>query len=82
MSKIMLSNGEMFDLLNPDDCEYGIEEVAHALSNITRFNGHTREFYSVASMLKRARIVRHGLTSRALALGLNWNYRRSLRKKP
>ena len=48
MSKIMLCNGTMFDLLNPDDSDYGIEEVAHALSNIARFNGHTRKFYSVA----------------------------------
>ena len=48
MSKIMLCNGTMFDLLNPGDSDYGIEEVAHALSNIARFNGHTEEFYSVA----------------------------------
>ena len=36
-----------FDKLRPDDiC---IEDIAHSLSNICRFNGHCRTFYSVAS---------------------------------
>ncbi len=33
---------------DPRAYAYRIEEIAHALSNICRFAGHTREFYSVA----------------------------------
>lgn len=45
---IMISNGSMLDLSDTTKCEYEIEEVAHALSGIARFNAHTKEHYSVA----------------------------------
>jgi hypothetical protein len=32
----------------PEVYPYDVEEIAHALSNLCRFAGHTREFYSVA----------------------------------
>lgn len=38
--------GEKFDFLQPVRAYY--MDVAHALSNICRYNGHTRKFYSVA----------------------------------
>ncbi|ANB27649.1 hypothetical protein A6F57_19685 [Alteromonas stellipolaris] len=38
----------MFDYANIGEMQFDIEDIAHALSNICRFNGHTREFYSVA----------------------------------
>lgn len=39
--------GYYFDQLTADDID--IEDIAHSLSNICRFNGHCRTFYSVAS---------------------------------
>lgn len=38
---------QMFPL-DPREDEICIDDIAHALSNICRFNGHTRRFYSVA----------------------------------
>ncbi len=45
---IQLSNGEYFNFLDPDSADYGIREIAHALSHLCRYTGHTRSFYSVA----------------------------------
>lgn len=46
---IELLNGQMFDYLNPSATpEVSIEELAHILSNVCRFAGHVRYFYSVA----------------------------------
>ncbi|MCI0529699.1 MAG: hypothetical protein L0Y56_19840 [Nitrospira sp.] len=40
--------GVRWDIFKPDPNSVYIEDIAHALSNLCRFNGHTREFYSVA----------------------------------
>lgn len=41
-------SGKIVHFLNPDPDSIDINDIAHALSRICRFNGHTREFYSVA----------------------------------
>lgn len=41
-------SGQWFDILKPDQYNYDIEEIAHALSNLCRYTGHINKFYSVA----------------------------------
>lgn len=48
-SWIMTFSGIHFYLLDPRAEEVNEYDIAHALSNICRFTGHTREFYSVAT---------------------------------
>lgn len=45
---INLFSGGKINLLDPQVEDIHIEDIAHALSNICRFGGHSREFYSVA----------------------------------
>lgn len=42
------ASGAPFFPLEPHPNDVRIEDIAHALSNLCRFAGHTREFYSVA----------------------------------
>jgi 5'-deoxynucleotidase YfbR-like HD superfamily hydrolase len=45
---IQTYTGRAFDLLDPKPEQIDVLDIAHALSNICRFTGHVREFYSVA----------------------------------
>ncbi len=45
---IQTFTGKRFYPLDPRPDEVHIEDIAHALSNICRFNGHVKRFYSVA----------------------------------
>jgi len=47
-SHIQVVSGRLFDPLNPDPDLIDIRDVAHALSNICRFGGHSERYYSVA----------------------------------
>ena len=48
MTWMQTFSGRKFSLLNPTPGDVDIEDIAHALSNICRFNGHVMSFYSVA----------------------------------
>lgn len=48
MTWILTYTGKHFDLLDPQPDMVCIEDIAHSLSNLCRFNGHTEGFYSVA----------------------------------
>lgn len=47
-SWIQTYTGKKYDVFNPDPKMICIEDIAHALSNLCRFNGHCEGFYSVA----------------------------------
>ncbi|MFA5262230.1 MAG: hypothetical protein WC378_00285 [Opitutaceae bacterium] len=47
MTWIQTHSGIAFDLLDPKPEQFHIEDIAHALSNLCRFNGHCSRFYSV-----------------------------------
>lgn len=44
----MVYSGAMFDIANPELDDFKIEDIAHALSNMCRYGGHSKFYYSVA----------------------------------
>lgn len=59
--------GRTFNLLEPDPDDICIEDIAHALSNLCRFTGHVRRFYSVAQHSHVvSRLVPHDIAFMAL----------------
>jgi hypothetical protein len=66
-TRIQTHSGGTFDLLNPDPADVRTEDIAHALSQIARYTGHTDTPYSVAThSVHVSQIVRSGLASLAL----------------
>lgn len=56
--EIRTYTGRMVNIFKPAPELISIEDIAHALSNLCRFNGHTVKFYSVAEhSLKCAELV-------------------------
>lgn len=56
-TEIQTYKGNLFDFLKPKAEAVDIEDIAHALSNICRYNGHTKQFYSVAEHCVRASFI-------------------------
>jgi len=55
---IQTHSGALVSPFNPDPATLHLTDIAHALSHICRFTGHTRAFYSVAEHSVRvARLV-------------------------
>lgn len=48
MNWILTFTGKRFDLFEPDADMIDPRDISHALAHLCRFNGHTRELYSVA----------------------------------
>lgn len=48
MSQILTYTGKRFDLYEPDADLIDPRDISHSLAHLCRFNGHTREYYSVA----------------------------------
>jgi 5'-deoxynucleotidase YfbR-like HD superfamily hydrolase len=64
---IITKSGKKIDLLQPDPQEFSISDIAHALSHLCRFTGHTRRFYSVAQhSLMVSELVPQALAKEAL----------------
>lgn len=47
-NSILTYTGRYISLIDLDQTEFHISDIAHALSQTCRFGGHTRQFYSVA----------------------------------
>jgi len=45
---ILTYTGRYISLTEPREIDFHISDIAHALSQLCRFGGHTRQFYSVA----------------------------------
>ena len=54
---ILLSSGNYFSYKDIKDNKYLIEDIAHGLSHVCRFAGHTERFYSVAEHCYHASYV-------------------------
>jgi len=48
MTKILTNSGLWFDFLDPQPDQICLHDIAHALSRICRYGGHTYQHYSVA----------------------------------
>ena len=57
---IILQSGGLFDFENPETSEFTIEDIAHNLGNICRFNGGCDIFFSVAQHSRNVSLLLEG----------------------
>jgi len=64
--------GKQFWPLDPRPGEVCLEDIAHALVNICRFNGHSNQFYSVAHHCLNVEMIlkKRGFNKRIQLYGL------------
>lgn len=70
LNKVMVSSGRYVDPVNLQPEEVEFEVIAHHLSNLCRFTGGTRRFYSVAEHSVRVSLVLHGPTPEQVELSM------------
>jgi len=64
---IQTITGTYFQFLKPEEHDYPIHEIAHALSQLCRYTGHTAKFYSVAQhSVHVSKIVPHSMALEGL----------------
>lgn len=80
---IQTFTGKKFWPLEPDPADVDIHDIAHALSNLCRYTGHSSQFYSVAehSILVGSKTGLHGLMHDAAEAYLG-DWSRPLKQTP
>jgi len=69
---IQTYTGQKFNLLNPTPSTVNIVDIAHSLSNICRFNGHSSKMYSVSqhSLTVAMAMKKDGFSDKEALVGL------------
>lgn len=72
-TEVETSTGKYLDMENPTTDAIELEDIAHALGNICRYNGHCSEYYSVAehAVFVSRRLQRKGYSLAIQLAGLH-----------
>ena len=72
-TEVETSTGKFLDMENPSPDAIELEDIAHSLGNICRYNGHCLEYYSVAehAVFVSIRLERQGHSREIQLAGLH-----------
>ncbi len=72
-TEVETSTGLYIDVSDPKPEKINVQDIAHALSNICRYNGHCQTFYSVAehAVFVSKRLERKGFSPEIQMIGLH-----------